>query len=78
MVSTFYFYLILLTIFYTRLYDFKLLMKILSKHLQLQVTILNIKKIQLYDITYSYLILIIFKKIYLTHRWDPIRYSQSK
>ena len=30
-----------------------------------------------YGFKYSYLILMIFKQIYLTHRWDPNRYYLS-
>ena len=32
--------------------------------------------LQIYGITYSYQILIIFKLIYLTHRGDPDEYNQ--
>ena len=44
---------------------------ILSKQLWLQVTILNTNNLQLYNIKYSYLILIIFRQIYLIRWCDP-------
>ena len=39
------------------------------------VTILNINNFQLYGITYPYWICVIFKQIYLAHRWGPNRYT---
>ena len=51
---------------------------ILSKQYQLQITILNINNLLFYGFKYLNLIPIIFKQIYWTHRWDSNSYSHSK
>ena len=43
-----------------------------------QVTLLNTNNLQLYGIKYSFLIQIIFKQFYLTHRWNSNSYYHSK
>ena len=44
----------------------------------MQVTIPNTNNLQLDRIKYSYLIQLIFLRIYLTHKWDPNWYYHTR